>query len=127
MQKGRKKEGNSAKCNMALAGFIQGPPMDWTEDAGMYKRFCEYKESVQYMLAGPLNKESKTAKANYLMSWLAQSARNHLKGVGNDLKDADTILKDLETWCRPKANAIASFRDLTNLKQDSLSLSEQNT
>ncbi len=98
--------------------------MDWTEDAGMYKRFCEYKESIQYILGGPLNKETKAAKANYLMSWLAPRARDLLKGMKTDVSTTEAILKDLETWCKPKANSIASFRDLTNLKQDSLSLSE---
>ncbi len=78
---------------MAVAGFISGPPMDWAQDAGMYKRFSEYKESLQYILGGPLNKATKTVQANYMMSWLAQEARDYLKGVKTDLKDPDQILR----------------------------------
>ena len=107
----------------ASLDYIIRPPVDWTEDADIYKKL-DWKETVQFIMGRPLNSEQKSVKATYLMCWLDQKARNYVTSNDTSLKDHTKVLDTLETWCKPKCNKIAAFMQLRTLKQDSLSLSE---
>ena len=54
---------------MAQGGYLQGPQMDWMEDERLHKRYLDWQEEVNLILAATLSKECKTVKANYVLIW----------------------------------------------------------
>ena len=52
---------------MSQGGYQQGPQMDWMEDEKLHKRYLDWQEKVNLIVATPLSQESKTVKVNYVL------------------------------------------------------------
>ena len=91
--------------------FIQGPQMDWTEDAELHKRYTDWRQEVQLILETYLsNVKDTSTKVKYVTLWAG--------------KEACTYLSTLDDWSKPKEDEIAVFTQLQALDQGNKTLSE---
>ena len=110
---------------MAQGSYLQGPQMDCMEDERPHKRYSDWQEEVNLILAALLSKESKTLKANYVLIWVGETARHYFNSrPGVDKADPMKPLEELQDWNKPKSNEIAVFTSLRTLNQRTLSLSD---
>ena len=106
--------------------FLQGPKMDWTEDAELHKRYTDWRQEVQLILETILSnvKDTKT-KVKYVTLWAGKEARTYLSTVEEHQKNSlESLFKTLDDWTKPKADEIAAFTQLQALNQGNKTLSE---
>ena len=105
--------------------YIQGPTMDWTEDADLHKQFKDWREETELLLNTMLsNIRNQETKLKFVSLWAGKEARAYLNIVDQDKKDSlKTMLDTLKDWTRPKSNAIAAFTLLRTLNQGNQILS----
>ena len=91
--------------------YIQGPKMDWTEDAGLYQRFKDWREEVELLMDMVLSHiRNADTKMKFVILWAGKEARTYLNTLEQDNRDSlKTILDSLEEWTRPKSDEIAAF------------------
>ena len=105
------------------------PVMDWTEDAGLHKRYVEWREEVELELGSSLSGKSNSVKSNYVLRWAGKPARDYVRSLPeSEFKyegaSADAILTALQKKTKPKSNEIEAFTKLCSLKQGDMPLSE---
>ena len=98
--------------------MIQGPKMNWTEDEGLHKRYTDWREEVELIMATSLKKSKYGVKAKYIILWAGREACTHLNNK-NDLNQ--TKLKDIpeapDKRTKSKGDKIAAFIKLHTLTQ----------
>ena len=109
----------SAEMASQNTQYIQGPKMDWTEDADLHKQFQDWREEAELLLDTVLscirNQETKLKSVSL---WSRKKARTYLNTVDQDKKDSlKTMLDTLEDWTRPKSDEVAAFTQLRILNQ----------
>ena len=99
--------------------------MDWTEDAGLYQQFKDWREEVELLLDTVLSHiRSQETKLKYVSLWAGKEARTYLSTVIKDNKDTlNNLLNTLEDWTKPKSDEIAAFTHLRTLNQGNKTLS----
>ena len=80
------------------------PVMDWTEGAGLHKRYVEWKEEVE--LGSSLSNRANSVKSNYVLRWAGKPTRDYLKSLPesefkSEGASADTILAAPEKKTKP--------------------------
>ena len=120
--KSRKEIKKMANQNMQ---YVQGPKMDWTEDAGLHQRFKDWREEVELLMDTVLSHiRSADTKMKFVTLWAGKEARTYLSTLEQDNRDSlRTILDSLEEWTRPKSDEIAAFTHLRTLNQGNKMLS----
>ena len=105
--------------------YIQGPKMDWTEDAGLHQWFKDWREEVELPLVTVLTHiRNADTKIKFVNLWEGKDARTYLSTVEEDCKDSLRALFDtLENWTKPKSDEIATFTHLRALNQGNKTLS----
>ena len=105
--------------------YIQGPKMDWTEDAGLHQRFKDWREEVELLMDTVLSHiKNADTKMKFVTLWAGKEARTYLNTLEQDNWDSlKTILDSLEEWTRPKSDEIAAFTHLRTLNQGNKMLS----
>ena len=105
--------------------YIQGPKMDWTEDAGLHQRFKDWREEVELLMDTVLSHiKNADTKMKFVTLWAGKEARTYLNTLEQDHHDSlKTILDSLEEWTRPKSDEIAAFTHLRTLNQGNKTLS----
>ena len=105
--------------------YIQGPKMDWTEDAGLHQRFKDWREEVELLMDTVLSHiKSADTKMKFVTLWAGKEARTYLNTLEQDDRDSlKTILESLEEWTKPKSDEIAAFTHLRALNQGNKTLS----
>ena len=105
--------------------YIQGPKMDWTEDAGLHQRFKDWREEVELLLDTVLSHiRNADTKMKFVSLWAGKEARTYLSTVEEDHKDSlRAVMDTLEDWTRPKSDEIAAFTHLRTLNQGNKTLS----
>ena len=105
--------------------YIQGPQMDWTEDAGLHQRFKDWREEVELLMDTVLSHiKNADTKMKFVTLWAGKEARTYLNTLEQDHHDSlKTILDSLEEWTRPKSDEIAAFTHLRTLNQGNKTLS----
>ena len=105
--------------------YVQGPKMDWTEDAGLHQRFKDWREEVELLMDTVLSHiRSAGTKMKFVTLWAGKEARTYLNTLEQDNQDSlGTILDSLEEWTRPKSYEIAAFIHLRALNQGNKTLS----
>ena len=99
--------------------YIQGPKMDWTEDAGLHQRFKDWREEVELLIDTVLTHiKNADTKMKFVSLWAGKEARTYLSTVKDDCKESlRAILDTLEDWTKPKSDEIAAFTHLRALNQ----------
>ena len=105
--------------------YVQGPNMDWTEDAGLHQRFKDWREEVELLMDTVLSHiKNADTKMKFVTLWAGKEARTYLNTLEQDNRDnLKTILDSLEEWTRPKSDEIAAFTHLRTLNQGNKMLS----
>ena len=105
--------------------YVQGPKIDWTEDAGLHQRFKDWREEVELLLDTVLSHiRSADTKMKFVSLWAGKEARTYLSTVEEDCKDSlRAVMDTLEDWTRPKSDKIAAFTHLRTLNQGNKTLS----
>ena len=105
--------------------YIQGPQMDWTEDAGLHQRFKDWREEVELLIDTVLSHiKNADTKMKFVTLWAGKEARTYLNTLEQDNRDSlKTILDSLEEWTKPKSDEIAAFTHLRALNQGNKTLS----
>ena len=84
--------------------FLQGPQMDWTEDAELQKIYTDWRQEVQLILDTILSnvKDTKT-KVKYVTLWAGKEAHTYLRTVEENQKNSlQSLFKTLDDWTKPK-------------------------
>ena len=104
---------------------IQGPKMDWTEDAGLHQQFKDWREEVELLIDTVLSHiRNVDTKMKFVTLWAEKEARTYLSTVEEDHKDSlRAVLDTLKDWTRPKSDEIAAFIHLRTLNQGNKTLS----
>ena len=59
--------------------YIQGPQMDWTEDAGLHQRFKDLREEVELLMDMVLfHIKNADTKMKFVTLWAGKEARTYL-------------------------------------------------
>ena len=105
--------------------YVQGPKMDWTEDARLLHQFKDWREEVELVLDTVLfHIRNNETKLKYVSLWAGKEARTYLSTVSKDNKDSlRDMLDTLEDWTKPKSDEIAEFTHLGVLNQGNKTLS----
>ena len=105
--------------------YVQGPKMDWTEDAGLHQWFKDWKEEVELLLDTVLaHIRNADTKMKFVNLWAGKEARTYPSTVKEDCKDSlRAILDTLEDWTKPKSDEMAAFTHLRALNQGNKTLS----
>ena len=105
--------------------YIQGPKMDWTEDAGLHQRYKDWREEVELLMDTVLSHiKNADTKIKFVTLWAGKEARTYLNTLERDDRDSlKTILDSLEEWTKPKSDEIAAFTHLRALNQGTKMLS----
>ena len=105
--------------------YIQGPKMDWTEDAGLHQRFKDWREEVELLMDTVLSHiKNANTRMKFVTLWAGKEARTYLNTLEQDNRDSlETILDSLEEWTKPKSDEIAAFTHLRTLNQGNKTLS----
>ena len=104
--------------------YIQGPKMDWTEDADLHKQFKDWREEAELLLNTVLSHiRNQETKLKFVSLWAGKEARTYLNMVDQDKKDSlKTMLDTLKDWTRPKSDEVAAFTQLRTLNQGNKTL-----
>ena len=105
--------------------YVQGPKMDWTEDASLHQWFKDLREETELLQDAVLSHiRNHETKLKYVSLWAGKEARTYLSKVTKDRKDSlKTMLDTLEDWTKPKSDEIAAFTHLRALNQGNKTLS----
>ena len=105
--------------------YIQGPKMDWTEDAGLHQRFKDWREEVELLMDTVLSHiRNADTKMKFVTLWAGKEAQTYLATLEEDHRDSlRAILDSLEDWTKPKSDEIAAFTHLRTLNQGNKMLS----
>ena len=78
--------------------YIQGPKMDWTEDACLHQLFKDWREEVELLMDTVLSHIRNTdTKMKFVALWARKEARTYPSTVEEDCKDSlRTVLDTLE-------------------------------
>ena len=78
--------------------YVQGPKMDWTEDAGLHQWFKDWREEAELLLDTVLSHvRNNDTKLKFISLWAGKEARTYLSIVDEDKKDSlKTMLDTLE-------------------------------
>ena len=118
---------NSLSAEMASQNtqYIQGPKMDWTEDADLHKWFKDRREEAELLLNTVLSHiRNQETKLKFVSLWTGKEARTYVNMVDQDKKDSlKTMLDTLEDWTSPKSDEVAVFIQLRTLNQGNKTLS----
>ena len=77
--------------------YIQGPKMDWTEDAELHKCFKEWREENELLVNRALaHIKDKTTEMKFVTLWAGKEARTYLTIVRNEEK----ISRDYAAYTR---------------------------
>ena len=69
--------------------YVQGPKMDWTEDAGLHQWFKDWREKTELLLDMVLSHiRNHETKLKYFSLWAGKEARTYLSAVTEDRKDS---------------------------------------
>ena len=100
--------------------YVQGPKMDWTEDADLH----QWREETELLLDMVLSHRNHETKLKYVSLWAGKEARTYLSTITKDRKDSlKTMLDTLEDWTKPKSDEIAAFTHLRALNKGNKTLS----
>ena len=105
--------------------YVQGPKIEWTEDAGLHQHFKDWREKTELLLDMVLSHiRNHETKLKYVSLWAGKEARTYLSTVTEDRKDSlKTMLDTREDWTKPKSDEIAAFTHLRALNQGNKTLS----
>ena len=80
--------------------YVQGPKMDWTENAGLHQRFKDWREEVELLMDTVLSHiRSVDTKMKFVTLWAGKEARTYLSTLEQDNWDSlSTILDSLECY-----------------------------
>ena len=86
--------------------YIQGPKMDWTEDAGLHQQFKDWREEVELLIDMALSPiRNADTKKKFVTLWVGKEARTYLSTMQEDCKDSlRTVLDTLKGWTKPKSD-----------------------
>ena len=104
---------------MAAAALVDAPNIDWTEDAGLYRRVELFRRDVEDIMLGPLTtyKEPRT-----LMHWLPENIKELVREAGKDTEnDYRKVIEFLLDWAKPKTTVYNDFKTLRTINQGSMS------
>ena len=106
--------------------YVQGPKMDWTEDAGLHQQFKDWREEIELLLDTVLSHiRNADTKMKFVSLWAGKEARTYLNTVEEDHKDSlRAVMDTLEDWTRPKSDEITAFTHLRTLNQGNETLSK---
>ena len=78
--------------------YIQGPKMDWTEDAGLHQRFRDWRKEVELLMDTVLaHIRNADTKMKFVTLWAGKEARTYLATLEEDHRDSlRAILNSLE-------------------------------
>ena len=84
--------------------YVQGPKMDWTEDASLHQRVKDWRKETELLLDTVLSHiRNHETKLKYVSLWAGKEARTYLSTVTKDRKDSlKTMLDTLEDWTKPQ-------------------------
>ena len=69
--------------------YIQGPQMDWTEDAGLHQRFKDWREEVELLIDTVLSHiKNADTKLKFVTLWAGKEARTYLNTLKQDNRDS---------------------------------------
>ena len=69
--------------------YIQGPKMDWTEDAGLHQRFKDWREEVELLMDTVLSHiRNADTKMKFVTLWAGKEARTYLNTLEQDNRDS---------------------------------------
>ena len=99
--------------------YIQGPKMDWTEDADLLKQFKDWREETELLLNTVLSHiRNNETKLKFVSLWAGKEARTYHSTVDPDKKDSlKTMLDILEDWTKPKSDEVTAFTQLRALNK----------
>ena len=105
--------------------YVQGPKMDWTEDAGLHQRSKDWREEVELLMDTVLSHiRNADTKMKFVTLWAGKEASTYLATLEEDHRDSlRAILDSLEDWTKPKSDEIAAFTHLRTLNQGNKMLS----
>ena len=67
--------------------YIQGPKMDWAEDADLHKQFKDWREETKLLFnTVPSHIRDNKIKLRFLSLWAGKEARSYLSTVDADKK-----------------------------------------
>ena len=65
--------------------YVQGPKMDWTEDAGLHQRFKDWREEVELLMDTVLSHiKNADTKMKFVTLWAGKEARTYLNTLEHD-------------------------------------------
>ena len=104
---------------------MQGPKIDWAENADLYKWFKNWREDTELLLDTLLSHiRHQETKIVFVSLWAGKKARTYLSMVDQDKKDSlKTMLDMLKDWTRPKSDEVAAFTQLKALNPANKTLS----
>ena len=98
--------------------YVQGPKMDWTEDADLHQQFKDWREEAELILDTVLSHIR-----NHKSLWAGKEVSTYLNMVDQDKKDSlKTMLDTLEDWTRHKSDEVAVFTQFRTLNQGNKTL-----
>ena len=69
--------------------YVQGPKMDWTEDAGLHQRFKDWREEVELLMDTVLSHiRNADTKMKFVTLWAGKEARTYLSTLEQDNQDS---------------------------------------
>ena len=75
--------------------YIQGPKMDWTEDADLHKWFKDWREGTELLLDTVLSHiRNQETKIKFVSLWTGKEASTYLSTVDQDKKDSLKTMLD---------------------------------
>ena len=104
---------------------IQGPKLDWTEDADLHKQFKDWREEAELLFNTVLSHiRNQEPNPKFVSLWAGKEVRTYLNMVDQDRKDSlKTMLDTLKDWTRPKSDEVAASTQLRILNQGTKTLS----
>ena len=83
--------------------YVQGPKMDWTEDAGLHQRFKDWMEEVELLMDTVLSHiRSADTKMKFVTLWAGKEARTYLSTLEEDHQNSEkTAVKHIDSKEQP--------------------------
>ena len=91
--------------------YIQGPEMEWTEDADLHKWFKDWKEEAELLLSTVLlyirNLET---KLKFVSLWTGKEARTYLSTVDKDKRESLNVTYENYQGYKPNKKTLVLFQ-----------------
>lgn len=107
-----------------MAQMFTPPTMDWEDDSLVYNRLQKFRRDVAEKFKGPLAKEKKEVKANYLLGWIQDDVKDYLYSLKEEYEDPEEIWDALSNKYKMKVNELSSFNRLRTLTQGNMSVDQ---